>query len=108
MCIFSIFCVFLSFQAKYYQKLATDRERVLPYIQSESDLQTHIPKSNTLSHSKTDASLNKNGIVHNNFLLENMNSFEQVSLIPFSGNDRNQVDIESDLHSRGTGHVYNV
>lgn len=97
-----------SLQAKYYQKLAEDREKILPYIQSDSDLQALVSKPEPLTHSKTEVNLNKNGFNHNNFLLQNMGNFEQVSLIPVPVNERAQPDTEGELHSRGSNHVFNV
>ena len=109
--------LYFTFQAKYYQRISAERERVLPYVQSDGDLQKLIPHDNSaLQHSKTESNLNKNGFNannHNNVFLQNLSNFEQVTLIPVIQNERTQSELEGDLHSRdlhsrATSHVYDV
>ncbi|XP_053395807.1 solute carrier family 35 member E1 homolog [Mercenaria mercenaria] len=70
----AVFGVLLYNWAKYYQRLAAERERVLPYIHSDSDLTNFVHKHETLVHSVTEMNLQKNGFVHDNFLFENVNN----------------------------------
>ncbi|KAL4235503.1 hypothetical protein ACF0H5_003901 [Mactra antiquata] len=106
----AVFGVLLYNWAKYYQKLKADRERKLPFIQSESDLQALVHKQSSLPHSTTDSNLKENGFVHNSVFLENLNHMEQVSLIPVQSNDfdvRSIPESPRELHSRGH-HVFHV
>lgn len=96
-----------SFQAKYYQKAAEERERVLPFIHSESDLTKLTHKHDTITHSATEMNLSQNGYIHNNFLFENVNNnYENVTLIPVQHNDYTE-EPPKELHSRGH-HVFDV
>lgn len=87
---------------------------MLPYIQSDSDLQA-LEHKHLLAHSKSvmnldDPRLKQNGFVHNHILFQNPERFEQVTLIPVShntGHDINTESTEQNVHAR-THSVYEV
>ncbi|WAR23464.1 S35E1-like protein [Mya arenaria] len=104
----AVFGVLLYNWAKYYQRLQSERERVLPYIQSDSDLQSLVHTHETLPHSKTEINLNKNGVVYNNVFLENLPQYEHVTLIPVPANQYESRQNNEELHSRGSHSVFHV
>jgi hypothetical protein len=96
-----------SFQAKLHQRAAAERERILPFIHSESDLTNLVHKHESLTHSATEMNLSQNGYIHNNFLFENVNNnYENVTLIPVPHNDYTE-ESPKELHSRGH-HVFDI
>ena len=97
------------FQAKYYQKVEADRARILPYIQSESDLQSLVHNHKPLPHSKTELNLTENGAVANNVFLDNLQrEYESVTLIPASTGTYDSHQNKDKLYSRSSHAVYHV
>ena len=104
----------LILQAKYDQNKAENRQAVLPYIQSDSDLQS-LEHKHSFSHSKSvtnlnDVKLNKNGFNQNHILFQNPERFEHVALIPVSHNtayEGSEDSTEQQVHSRGHN-VYDI
>lgn len=108
----AVFGVLLYNWAKYYQKIAAERQRLLPYIHSDSDLTNFVHKHSTLTHAVTEVNLHQNGFVRDNSLLKNLNnSYDQVTLIPVQHNDYTERnangELPKELHARGH-HVFEV
>lgn len=102
----AIFGVLVYNKAKYDQNQAKRREQILPYVHSDSNLNSHFKMN--LSHSKSTSNLRANGYIHpdDHILLQNHVEFENVTLLPPMKEERERESFGlSDLHSRGIHHV---
>ncbi|KAH3730762.1 solute carrier family 35 member E1 homolog [Dreissena polymorpha] len=103
----AVFGVFLYNWAKHHQRIQESRQKVLPYIQSTTDMKQFAHQNNLLPHSKTLSNLNQNGAIRNNVFLENLNDYGHGTLIPAPEDPYEKRKKWEDLHSRGP-HIFDV
>lgn len=110
----AVFGVLIYNKAKYNQNRDARLQAVLPYIQSDSDLQA-LEHKHSVPHSKSvmnlkDANLKQNGFSQNHILFQNPERFEQITIIPVSQNtgyESNNDTTEQNVHPR-IHNIYDV